>query len=54
MLKRLMVWIFMLAGLVTLSFASEENACKGDPNQWQQLFNGKDLNRLEARRPGQR
>ena len=45
MLKRFTVWIFLFAGLVTLAYAADENqnACKGDPGKWQQLFNGKDL-----------
>ena len=43
MLKRFSVWLLLLAFSATLAFAAEENACKGDPDKWQQLFNGKDL-----------
>ena len=45
MLKRFTVGTFLLAGLITVAFAADENqnACKGDPNQWRQLFDGKDL-----------
>jgi hypothetical protein len=54
MLKRFTVWIILLAGLVTLSFASDENqnVCKGDPDKWQQLFNGKDLTGWKHVGPG--
>ena len=40
--------------LVTLSYAADENqnACKGDPSKWQQLFNGKDLNGWKHVGPG--
>ena len=35
------------------SFAADENnACKGDPDQWQQLFNGKDLTGWKHVGPG--
>ena len=54
MLKRFTVGIFLLAGLVTLGYAADENqnACKGDPNQWRQLFDGKDLNGWKHVGPG--
>ena len=54
MLKRFTVWIFLFAGLVTLAYAADENqnACKGDPGKWQQLFNGKDLNGWKHVGPG--
>src|SRR3974390_1242894 len=54
MLKRFTIWIFLLSGLVTLSFAGDENqnACKGDPDKWQQLFNGKDLTGWKHVGPG--
>ena len=54
MLKRFIVSIFVLAFLVTLSFAADENqnACKGDPDKWQQLFNGKDLTGWKHVGPG--
>ncbi len=32
--------------------AGEENACKGDPNQWRPLFDGKDLNGWKHVGPG--
>ena len=45
MLKRFSVCIFLLSGLMAHAFAAdqEQNVCKGDPDKWQQLFNGKDL-----------
>jgi hypothetical protein len=54
MLKRFTVAIFVLVGMVTLSFGEDENqnACKGDPNQWHQLFDGKDLNGWKHVGPG--
>ena len=54
MLKRFTVCLFLLAGLVTFSFAADENqnACKGDPEKWQQLFNGKDLTGWKHVGPG--
>ena len=54
MLKRFTVWIFALATLVTLSVAAtqDENVCKGDPNKWQQLFDGKDLTGWKHVGPG--
>ena len=54
MLKRFIVSIFVLAGLVALAFGADENqnVCKGDPNTWQQLFNGKDLNGWKHVGPG--
>ncbi len=54
MLKRFTVWIFLFAGLVTFATASDENqnACKGDPGKWQQLFNGKDLTGWKHVGPG--
>jgi hypothetical protein len=41
-------------GLVSFSFASDEdqNVCQGDPNQWQELFNGKDLTGWKHVGPG--
>ena len=45
--------LLLFAGLVTLSFAADENrACKGDPDKWQQLFNGKDLTGWKHVGPG--
>ena len=54
MLKRFSVGIFLLVGLVTVAYAADENqnACKGDPNQWRQLFDGKDLNGWKHVGPG--
>src|ERR1700680_3556277 len=54
MLKRFIVSIFMLAGLAALAFGADENrnACSGDTNQWQQLFNGKDLTGWKHVGPG--
>jgi hypothetical protein len=54
MLKRFSVCIVVLAGLATFSFAADEsqNACKGDPDKWQQLFNGKDLTGWKHVGPG--
>src|SRR5579864_4953818 len=54
MLKRFTVCILMLAGLVTMAYAADQdqNACKGNPNQWQQLFNGKDLTGWKHVGPG--
>ena len=54
MLKRFIVSFFVLAGLVTLAFAADENqnVCKGDPDKWQQLFNGKDLTGWKHVGPG--
>jgi Domain of Unknown Function (DUF1080) len=45
MLKRFTVGIVALVGFVTLSFAADENqnVCTGDPGQWQQLFDGRNL-----------
>ena len=54
MLKRFSVGIFLLVGLVTVAYAADENqnACKGDPDQWRQLFDGKDLNGWKHVGPG--
>src|ERR1700730_10376685 len=54
MLKRFIVSIFVFGGLVTLAFAADASriACKGDPNKWQQLFNGKDLTGWKHVGPG--
>lgn len=44
MLKHLTVCILLFAGFTLFTFAADDqNACKGDPTQWRQLFNGKDL-----------
>ena len=54
MLKRFTVSLFVLVGLMTTAFAADENqnVCKGDPNQWQQIFNGKDLTGWKHVGPG--
>src|SRR5438445_10239084 len=59
MLKRVMMSTLVLAGMLFAGFltpcsASDENqnACKGDPNQWRQLFDGKDLNGWKHVGPG--
>src|ERR1700736_2262447 len=54
MVKRFIIWIFALAALVTLAFAADDNqnACKGDSEKWQQLFNGKDLTGWKHVGPG--
>jgi hypothetical protein len=54
MLKRLMFSIFLLFSFAAPGFAAEEdhNACAGDPNQWRQLFNGKDLTGWKHVGPG--
>src|SRR5216684_978441 len=59
MLKRMVVLRLLFAGIlfagfVTVSFASDENqnVCNGDPNQWRQLFNGKDLTGWKHVGPG--
>ncbi len=53
MLKRsaLLLCLTLLSSLFSLA-ASDENACKGDPNQWQQLYNGKDLTGWKHVGPG--
>src|SRR5947208_14165727 len=54
MLKRFSVCLFVLVSLMTVAFAADENqnACKGDPSKWQQLFNGKDLTGWKHVGPG--
>ena len=50
---KLTVGICLVAGLATIAFAADaQNACKGDPNQWQQLFDGKDLTGWKHVGPG--
>ena len=48
MLKRFIIALGVFTLLSTFSFAKDangdsENACKGDANNWRQLYNGKDL-----------
>ncbi|HTW30943.1 MAG TPA: DUF1080 domain-containing protein [Candidatus Sulfotelmatobacter sp.] len=54
MLKRFIVCMVLTVGLITLSFAADENqnVCKGDPDKWQELFNGKDLTGWKHVGPG--
>jgi hypothetical protein len=57
MLKRLTLCTCVLAFLLSAaSFASAsgaaENACKGDPSHWTQLYDGKDLNGWKHVGPG--
>ncbi len=54
MLKRFSVCILFMAGLTTLGFAADEeqNVCKGDPDKWQSIYNGKDLNGWKHVGPG--
>ena len=52
MLKRFIVCTFLVAGFSMYGFAAEENVCKGDPNKWQELFNGKDLTGWKHVGPG--
>src|ERR1700676_2050298 len=54
MVKRFIAAIFVLAALLTLAFAADknENVCQGDPDKWQQLFNGKDLTGWKHVGPG--
>jgi hypothetical protein len=52
MLKRFIVCIFLVAGLTAVAIAADENACKGDPSKWQQVFNGKDLTGWKHVGPG--
>ncbi|MGC2560783.1 MAG: DUF1080 domain-containing protein, partial [Terriglobales bacterium] len=54
MLKRITVSIFLLFCFVASGFAAEgdHNACTGDPNQWRQLFDGKDLTGWKHVGPG--
>src|SRR5277367_3362018 len=42
---KLTLKVLLLATLVSVSLAetADRNACQGDPTQWRQLFNGKDL-----------
>ena len=52
MLKRFITCLFLLVVAASYCFAAEENACKGDPDKWQQLFNGKDLTGWKHVGPG--
>ena len=53
MLKRLLICISLLAFLSAMSWAaSDQNVCTGNPNQWRQLYNGKDLKGWKHVGPG--
>jgi len=57
MMKRLTLCACLLVfGLSTVSLAAakdaSENACTGNPNQWRELYNGKDLNGWKHVGPG--
>ena len=54
MLKRFIVSFFVLAGMAVPALAADENqnVCKGDPDKWQQLYNGKDLTGWKHVGPG--
>jgi hypothetical protein len=54
MLKRFTTYLclFGALALVTSAFAQDENVCKGDPDKWQELFNGKDLTGWKHVGPG--
>jgi Domain of Unknown Function (DUF1080) len=50
---RLAIGIWLTTCVATISFGAEaQNACKGNPNQWQQLFDGKDLTGWKHVGPG--
>jgi hypothetical protein len=53
-LKRFIVSFFVLAGMAMSALAADENqnVCKGDPDKWQQLYNGKDLTGWKHVGPG--
>jgi hypothetical protein len=52
-MAKLAIGICLVAGLATVAFgAVAQNACKGDPNQWKQLFDGKDLTGWKHVGPG--
>lgn len=53
MLRRLAIVVCLALFSSAFSFAAgDENACKGDPGQWQQLYNGKDLTGWKHVGPG--
>lgn len=54
-MKRLTICISLLVFLSTSAFAAgdaDQNACTGNPNQWRQLYNGKDLKGWKHVGPG--
>ncbi len=55
MRKRLTICLSLLAFLSAMSFAADsadQNVCTGNPNQWRQLYNGKDLKGWKHVGPG--
>ena len=53
MLKRFTVSIFVLAATCHSRLRCRgKSVCKGDPDKWQQLFNGKDLTGWKHVGPG--
>ena len=54
MLKAMRPCVYLTAFLFAVSFAraADKNVCNGDPNQWKQLFDGKDLNGWKHVGPG--
>ncbi len=52
-MAKLAIGMCLVAGLATVAFGADaQNACKGDPNQWKQLFDGKDLTGWKHVGPG--
>src|SRR5579862_3045811 len=51
-MTRLSVCLLLSLSLAPFAFAEEKNACTGDPNQWRQIFDGKDLNGWKHVGPG--
>lgn len=52
MLKHLSATLIVCLILTASVKAEEQNACQGDPNQWKQLFNGKDVDGWKHVGPG--
>ncbi len=52
-MRRLAIVIGLTACFAMISFAADaQNACKGDPNKWQPVFDGKDLTGWKHVGPG--
>jgi hypothetical protein len=51
-MTRLSLCISLSLCLTPLAFAADKNACTGDPNQWTQIFDGKDLTGWKHVGPG--
>jgi len=43
MIRYFMILAVAVSAFTAACLAGDENACKGDPTQWRQLYNGKDL-----------